>query len=137
MPFQLIVFIGAIALAAVSGFGSAWKIQNWRHDAVMLEIEQANIVAKDAQLETDRLRRTKVDTASQAHEETKVVIETKFKTITKEVERVVNKIEYRNAAACLDDDGLRVANESIATTGTVTSAGPQPAHPVPATSAAR
>lgn len=55
-----------------------------------------------------------IDTASERHEVAKAKIETEYVTITKEVDRVVNKVEYRDRA-CFDDDGVRVLGRAVAT----------------------
>lgn len=51
--------------------------------------------------------------AAQEHEKVKVEVQTKFKTLYKEIDRVVEKPVYLNE--CFDPDGLRVLTEAIAT----------------------
>lgn len=53
----------------------------------------------------------KIDVASAGHEADKEQIRTQFKTIIKEVDRVVQKPIYLNV--CFDDDGLRAARAAI------------------------
>ncbi len=114
----------AVLLGLAVGFGSAWKVQAWRHDAAALAaIEQAR--------ETERMRRQATHAAAASHEADKVRIRTEFLPLTQEVERVVTKIEYRDRA-CLADDGVRLVNEAIR----AANAGGVAGSPVPAASAA-
>jgi len=120
----LYTYVAIAALAAALAFGAGWKVQAWRYDARELarEVNQRAV---------ERMRRQNADTAAVAHETDKVTIKTEFVPVIQEVERVVNKIEYRDRA-CLDDDGLRALNAAARTT-----ANPgQPGHQLPAGGAA-
>jgi hypothetical protein len=90
----------------VAGFASGVK---WHagQDAIKAQAAQVN------QRATERLRRQNSNTAATAHEADKVQIRTEFVPITKEVERVVTQIEYRDRA-CLTADGLHAINAAIA-----------------------
>ena len=116
----------AVALvSAATAFGAAWQVQAWRYDSAKLEaIEDSH--------EREKMRRQAANAGAQAHEVDKTTIQTQFVPITTEVERVVTQIEYRDRA-CLSDDGVRVLNAAIATTGDPA----VPGHPMPAASAAR
>ena len=95
----------AVAIAAaITAGAAAWQVQNWRFDSI-LHAQQVN------QRATERLRRQNSNTAAAAHEADKVVIETQYRDVIKEVERVVEKPVYRDV--CLDDDGLRVIGDAI------------------------
>ena len=75
------------------------------------------------------LRADKADQASERHESTKARIETVYRTITKEVERVI-KADPVYLQQCFTDDGLRVAQRAIA------AANAAAGFPAPAVSAA-
>lgn len=57
------------------------------------------------------MRHERQNKASAGHEADKERIRVQYITITKEVERIVEKPFYRDA--CLDDDGLRVLRSAI------------------------
>lgn len=110
----------AALVSAGLAFGGAWQVQNWRYeskDAVRIENER----------ELQRLQQRTATVASAGHEQDKVQIQTKFVTITEEVDRVVEKIEYRDRM-CFDDDGLRAHAGAVRLTG---NAG-QPGYALPA-----
>lgn len=113
-----------LLVVAVGGFATGVK---WHagQDAIAEQARQLN------QRAAERLRRQNSNTAAAVHEADKVEIRTVFKTITEEVERVVEKPVYRDV--CLDADGLRVIQSAIdRANGT---AG-QPGHAVRAAAAA-
>ena len=57
----------------------------------------------------------RIDKASESYEGDRAASKTEFTTITKEVERVIEKPVYRNV--CLDDDGLRQLERAARATG--------------------
>lgn len=117
------VIVGAVLAAGIGGAAGAWKVQNWRYAAKESErLEQER--------ETAVLRRTAANKAATGFEQDKVRIQTEFVTIEKEVERVVNQIEYRDRA-CLSDDGLWSLQSAIRLTGNPS----EPGNPVPAPAA--
>lgn len=69
----------------------------------------------------------RIDVAAVGHETDKAKIRTEFRTITQEVERVVEKPVYRNI--CFDDDGLRLI--AAATGRSEGASEPAPAVPGP------
>lgn len=97
------VAIGAAAAVA----GGTWKVQDWRYGAK----ETARL---EAEAEHRRMDAKRIDTAAAGHEGDKREIIVQWKTITKEVDRVVEKPVYRDM--CFDDDGMRVLREAIAPT---------------------
>lgn len=103
---SILMQLAIAAAIAVSGFAFGVK---WHagQDAIAAQARDVN------QRATERLRRQNSNTAAVAHEADKIVIQKEFVPITEEVERVVNKIEYRDRA-CFDDDGLRVIRSAIA-----------------------
>ena len=97
-----------VAVALISGAcaaTAAWQVQGWRHDS----IEHARQVNQRA---TERLQRQNSNTAAVAHESDKVRIETEYRDVIREVQRVVEKPVYRNV--CLDPDGLSVIGDALA-----------------------
>lgn len=75
-------------------------------DAIKENTRQVN------QRATERLQRQNSNTAAVAHESDKVRIETEYRDVIKEVQRVVEKPVYRNV--CLDPDGLSVIGDALA-----------------------
>lgn len=89
----------------VVGFAAGVKYHAGR-DAIAEQARQVN------QRATERLQRQNSNTAAVAHESDKVRIETEYRDVIKEVQRVVEKPVYRNV--CLDDDGMRLLRSAIA-----------------------
>lgn len=97
--------LAAAILAAVLSFVGAWQVQDWRYAAKdKVKLEQA--IAKKEDITE------KIDVAAERHEVVKEVIRKEFVPIYKEVDRVVEKIVYRDTV-CFDDDGLRVLKDAI------------------------
>lgn len=116
---KVYVIVGAVLAAGIGGFTAGWKAQTWRYGA--LEAERM-----EQERETAKMRRQAANTAATGFEQDKVRIQTEFVTIEKEVERVVNQIEYRDRA-CLDPDGVRSLQAAIRLTGNSS----EPGNPVP------
>lgn len=93
------------AISAALAFGSAWKIQDWRHDAAQLDVQRENA--------------NTADRASENREIDRAVIDSQFKTITVEVEKIVTHDVYHNV--CIDADGLRELGRAIAATASESS----------------
>ena len=89
----------------VVGFAAGVKYHAGR-DAIAEQARQVN------QRATERLQRQNSNTAAVAHESDKVRIETEYRDVIKEVQRVVEKPVYRNV--CLDPDGLSVIDDALA-----------------------
>lgn len=98
----------ATALVAVAiGFTGGWKTQGWRWDAADKQrIEQE---AKERQKQLDRAQ-----VASTTFEDKRTTNETRYRTVTVTLEKIVDRPVY--LAACLDPDGLRELNQQIART---------------------
>jgi hypothetical protein len=94
-----------LIVAAIAATAS-WQVQNWRFASLEREREQQ--VAKEQARKADR-----IDQAAVSHEQDKTRIETKYRTITKEVVREVAKPVYRNV--CISPDGVRNINDLIDT----------------------
>jgi hypothetical protein len=121
MSIYAYIVAAVLLFATGTGVGVKW------------EKGQQALRDKEAREQADEVRRQQlrgVDTAAEGHENDKTAIQTVFRTITKEVEHVVEKPVYRNV--CIDPDGLRVANRAIA--GGSAASGPAPAVPRPAAS---
>lgn len=93
------------AVAAALAFGSAWKIQDWRHDA-------AELARQEDAAEMVRLAARKADVAATSHEEFKERERVVYQTITETVDRIVERPVYRNTV-CLDTSGLRALSDAI------------------------
>lgn len=93
--------IWGYVLAAALSFGAAWQIQDWRMDAKMLEQKQK---AEKAQADQE----ARGDGAAKGLEGDKAKIEIRYKTITKTVEKIVERPVYKNV--CLDQDGIDAIN---------------------------
>lgn len=118
---RLYVFVIAWLVGVAMGTAGGWKARDWKAGAD----DKARM---EAEAESARLRARQVDSAAQALEVNKAAAEVRWRTVTKEVERVVEKPVYRSA--CFDDDGLRlIANETAAR------AASQPAPAVPSAAA--
>lgn len=102
MYVYVVIAIGAALLSAIG----TWNVQNWRFDSQRL-------AAAEQVREVEKFRRQAANKGATAHEADKVRIHTEFVPITKEVERVVTQIEYRDRA-CLTDDGLHAINAAVA-----------------------
>lgn len=105
------------AVAAALAFGSAWKIQDWRHDA-------AERARQEDAAERARLAARKTDVAAVSHEEFKERERVVYQTITETVDRIVERPVYRNV--CLDTSGLRALADAIH------GRADDPGHPAPA-----
>ena len=90
-------------------------------------IAQRDLAEQQSAIKEQARRIDKIDVAAVGHESDKAQIRTEFKTITKEVDRVVEKISYRHI--CFDDDGLRAVRAAIGTASTASQ--PAPALPGP------
>ena len=96
------VFV-ALASAAVASVGT-WQVQNWRYGSI--ERDRLEMQAKDQFRRAER-----VDIAAAGHEKDKVRIETRYRTVTKEIVHEVEKPVYRNV--CISPDGVRNINDLI------------------------
>lgn len=114
-------YVATALVAAALSFGGAWKVQNWRHDA--MEKER---IENEAELQ--RIKARRVDVAAVAHEVFKEKERVVYEVITQTVDKIVERPVYRNV--CLDDDGLRALNSAV--TGTQPSSEPAPAVSGPA-----
>jgi hypothetical protein len=98
------IFFAALAL----GGTGAWNVQTWRYEAK----DKARI---EAQIELDRNNRKLSQAASEGLENDRTKTEIKYRTITREVEKIVERPVYLQQ--CFDADGLRALNAAIDATG--------------------
>lgn len=98
-----------ILLAACAALYGTGRLHQARHDqAEQLEIEHARTVANVERL----VRRAAVASAAgAAFEADRAVIETRTRTILREVQHVVDRPVYRDCR--LDPDGMRLVNAAL------------------------
>jgi hypothetical protein len=111
------------AVATATGFGAAWQVQAWRMDAAELERVTA---AANARSENERLAHR----AATKFETDRSTNATRTRTITVEVEKIIDRPVYRNI--CIDADGLQLIAAAIARRDPAS----QPGHALPGPAAA-
>ena len=98
----------ATALVAVAiGFTSGWKTQGWRWDAA--DKQRIELEARERQKQLDR-----ATTASTTFEDKRATNETRYRTVTVTLEKVVERPVYLQQ--CVDADGLQQLNAQISRT---------------------
>ena len=98
-PYLIAFVVGAIALAGIYLYGRSEGAKS-----VRLEWEEATRVQREKEAQRAAEAATELE---KVKTKTKVV----YRTITQEVDRVVEKPIYRDV--CLDPDGLRLANAAL------------------------
>lgn len=110
-----ILLYGALALAILAAVGSLiwWADRNIETSAGV-ERGEANVTAKweKANREQRAKEAAAANTASTQLETVREKTRTVFRTITQEVDKIVERPVYRNV--CLDDDGVQRVNAAIA-----------------------
>ena len=104
-------YLIAGGLSFVVGFGSAWTVQDWRHDSKVLKANQKIEVRQDENI-------NKAQVASTQFEAKQNEAKTEFRTIYRDVEKIVYRPVYSNI--CFDADGLQLitkATQNTITTG--------------------
>ena len=114
---KLKLVAAGVVLALALAFGAGWWLRGLQVKAAMVKQTQAQ-----AQADVQQAQRT--SEAVQVHAEEKVKTEIRYVTVTREVEKLVERPVYLER--CMDDDGLRVLNGQILGTN---SPGPGPALP--------
>lgn len=89
--------------AAGAWIGHTMTASSYEKDIIEAQIEKQAAVEAAAALANEQ-----AEELEKARAQREIV----YKTITKEVERVVNRPVYLNV--CLDDDGLRLINDALA-----------------------
>ena len=100
----LYTYAATALVARAVGFGGGWKTQGWRWDAA--EKQRIEQEAKERQKQLDRAH-----TASTTFEDKRSTNETRYRTVTVTLEKVVERPVYLQQ--CLDADGLRILNDQI------------------------
>ena len=114
---------GGLILAA-AGFFGGWQVRDWQAGADDAERLRANAAAEIRRADA-------IDGAAAGFEQQKERIRVQTLTVTRDVERIVDRPVYLNQ--CLDDDGLR----AVAAAAGASAAASQPAPAVPASTDAR
>ena len=100
----LYTYAATAIVAGALAFGGGWQVQAWRWDAADKQrIEQE---AKERQKQLDRAH-----VASTTFEDKRTTNETRYRTVTVTLEKIVDRPVYRDA--CFDDDGLHAVNHLI------------------------
>ena len=122
MPSLLLYGLLALAvLGALSGI--AYKIHDAGYEQAKLECTEAAAAQRAAEATVAAAAATKKESGDA---KARVI----YRTITRDVDRIVERPVYRNV--CLDSDGLRSVNAALS--GALTPAA-EPAQPMPATDA--
>ncbi len=100
-------YLIAGGVSFVLGFGSAWTVQDWRHDSKVLKANQAIEVRQDQNI-------NKAQVASTQFEAKQNETKTEFKTIYRDVEKIVYRPIYANT--CFDADGLQLITRAVENT---------------------
>lgn len=101
----LYTYAATAIVAGALAFGGGWQVQAWRWDAADKQrIEQE---AKERQKQLDRAH-----VASTTFEDKRTTNETRYRTVTVTLEKIVDRPVYLNQ--CLDSDGLLQLNAQIA-----------------------
>ena len=98
----LLYLLARLAILAILS-GIAYKIRESGKDVIRLEWAEANRKQREAEAK-------QANDAASKKEKGDAKARVVYRTITKEVDRVV--VEYRDRA-CLDPDGLRLANDAL------------------------
>ena len=114
----LALYAAVAVISASVGSVGAWRVQSWRHDA------------KDAQrieaaAELARNNRQAAQVASEGLENDRTKTEIRYRTITRNVEKIVERPIY--AQSCFDDGGMHALRSAI---GSASDTG-EPADAVP------
>jgi len=99
------LIVGGVSF--VIGFGSAWQVQDWRHDSKVLKADQKIEVRQDQNID-------KAQVASTQFEEKQNETKTEFKTIYRDVEKIIYRPVYNNI--CFDADGLQLITKAVENT---------------------
>lgn len=115
LKLKLAICASVIALGLA--FGTGWWLRG-------LQVKAATVDQTKAQAQADVRQAERTSTAVQQHAQAKTETEIRYVTVTREVEKLVERPVYLER--CMDDDGLRVLNGQILGTN---SPGPGPALP--------
>lgn len=126
---DIVVTLLMYAVVAVTIAGAGWAVYRHIEDKGYTRGMEECRAAAEAQRKKEAEQSNRASTGLEAdREKTRVV----YRTITRKVDRIVERPVYRNV--CFDDDGVREANAALAGTSTARS---QPDAAVPKPDAAR
>ena len=103
---MIYTYAAVAVVAAVLSAGSAWQVQSLRFDAR----EKERI---EAAAELARNNRQAAQVASEGFENDRTKTEIKYRTITRQVEKIVERPIY--AQPCFDDGGLHALRSALGT----------------------
>lgn len=92
------------ALAAAFLFGAGWWLKG-------LQVKVSIVAQTKAQAKADIQQAQRTSDVVQTHAQAQVQTEIRYVTVTKEVEKLVERPVYLER--CMDDDGLRAINAQI------------------------
>lgn len=96
--------LAAIGTALVLAFGAGWWLRG-------LQVKAATVDQVQSQAQADVQQAQRTSEAVQIHAEKKTETEIRYVTVTREVEKLVERPVYLER--CLDDDGLATLNAQI------------------------
>ncbi len=125
-PYMALI-TAAAAFVAGAWIGHGMTAASYRKDIIAEQAAKIEAVKQAA----DAVQQAAVDADRHAQEleKARAQREIVYRTITKQVDRIVDRPVYRNV--CLDDDGLRVINDALSGQAT-----PDPGQPDAAVSGA-
>lgn len=105
----LTLIVAAAAFAAGAWIGHGMTAASYRKDIIAEQGAKIEAIKKAA----DAVHQAAVeaDQHAQELEKARAQREIVYRTITKQVDKIVDRPVYRNV--CLDDDGLRVINDAL------------------------
>lgn len=113
--YELIIYVLLILLLCVLAWGCWQKYKRTQADYKVLNAEiicQEKIEKQlKPYLEAEKQGQKNANEAAKNYEQQKEVERSKTETITREVQKVVERPIYINTD-CFDDDGVRIANEA-------------------------
>lgn len=101
--------LAAIGTTLALTFGAGWWLRG-------LQVKAATVDQTQAQAKADLRQAERTSTAVQQHAQVRTETEIRYVTVTKEVEKLVERPVYLER--CMDDDGLRIINAQILGTDT-------------------
>ena len=102
LKLKLAICASVIALGLA--FGAGWWLRG-------LQVKAATVDQTKVQAQADVQQAQRTSEAVQIHAEKKTETEIRYVTVTREVEKLVERPVYLER--CLDDDGLRALNTQI------------------------
>lgn len=102
LKLKLAICASVIALGLA--FGAGWWLRG-------LQVKAATVDQTKVQAQADVQQAQRTSEAVQIHAEKKTETEIRYVTVTREVEKLVERPVYLER--CMDDDGLRVLNAQI------------------------